>query len=118
MFVNSAVGMLAVLLAVTSTSMSLSPTRLIPSGFLLVSSDTVYVPGTRLSTCASLLTPFSIVTVVVAFTAPPASLISKVYVPSALVPVVAAPLTVTFFFTFRLPVSSVFEFLKTMTSSS
>ena len=77
-----------------------------PSGFFEVSSLTVYVPGTRLSTCASLETPFVIVIVSVALTFPSESLTSNVYVPSALVPVVSFPFTVTFFLIFRLPTST------------
>ena len=95
----------AVLFAVTSTRTSFSPTRVIPSGFFEVSSLTVYVPGTRLSTVTSLDTPFVIVIVSVALTFPSESLTSNVYVPSALVPVVSFPFTVTFFLIFRLPTS-------------
>ena len=117
---NSAVGTSAVLFAVTSTVLLAEPTMLMPLGLLLVFSATVYVSGIRLSTCTSFDTPFVIVIVTSATVWPFVPVMLNVYVPSArffVASVTAAPFTVTFFFTFRLPTSCL-EFLKTITSSA
>ena len=72
----------------------------------------MYVPASRFPTVAVLDTPFVIVIVAVATGSAPSSAsffwIVKLYVPSASVPVVVFPFTVTFFVISRLPTSLLF----------